>query len=125
MSARLTDEQRQLRSILEEPWRKVVEEEAKRAGWWTYHPPRAGVRRGKAWTASAAGTSPGWPDETMLRDGVMLAVELKTETGKVTEAQQQVLDRLRLVPGVYVDVWRPRDLARLRVILRDGPTWTP
>ncbi len=116
MTARLTAEDRHLRSITEENWRATVEDLAERHGWKHYHPPRAGVRRGTRWTASAAGTTTGFPDLTLVKDGSLIFVELKSETGKLSDAQ---LDWLRELgdTGATTYVWRPSDLPKVMRVL--------
>jgi hypothetical protein len=49
----------------------------------------------------------GWPDCILVKNGRMLCVELKSETGAVTQDQQDWLDALGRVPGVEVQVLRP------------------
>lgn len=49
----------------------------------------------------------GFPDWIFCRDGRMLAVELKSEKGKVRPEQQEWIDVLNTVPGVQAFVWRP------------------
>lgn len=57
----------------------------------------------------------GWPDLTLWRarpdgTGELVCVELKSARGRVSDAQQAWLERLRLVPGVsWVGVIRPAD----------------
>ena len=50
----------------------------------------------------------GFPDLWILRAGVLLVRELKTDTGIVSAAQQDWLDALAAC-GLDVKVWRPRD----------------
>jgi hypothetical protein len=45
-------------------------------------------------------------------------VELKSEKGKVTPAQQHWLDLLGACPGLEVHVWRPSDWDGVTEILR-------
>jgi len=51
----------------------------------------------------------GFPDLLCLRGGVMVVAELKSLTGKTTEAQEQWLFSFRAVPGARVFLWRPDD----------------
>ena len=60
----------------------------------------------------------GWPDLAMLRGDRMLAVELKTKTGRVTDAQRGWLAALSCVPGVESFVWRPADWPAVQAVLR-------
>jgi hypothetical protein len=50
-------------------------------------------------------TCAGWPDLVLWRPGQLLAVELKTQTGRLTAAQRDVLDSLAAA-GLDVQVWR-------------------
>lgn len=53
-------------------------------------------------------TEPGFPDLLLIRPPRMVVVELKSEKGKVTPAQEAWLDDFRAVlEDVYV--WRPKD----------------
>lgn len=54
-------------------------------------------------------SDPGWPDLVLCRPPELIFVELKTDKGRVSTAQQEWLDRLT-VCGMEVHVWRPRDL---------------
>lgn len=49
----------------------------------------------------------GFPDLIMVRDGRVLAVELKSDKGKVTPEQKVWLDALSRA-GIRCMVWRPR-----------------
>ena len=51
----------------------------------------------------------GWPDLTLARPPHILFVELKTEKGQTTPAQDEWLATLALC-GQHVFVWRPSDL---------------
>ena len=62
------------------------------------------------------GTSPGYPDLTMVRDGRLIFAELKVGKGKPSHGQQEWLNELvdcqtmrlvDLMPEVYV--WTPED----------------
>lgn len=60
----------------------------------------------------------GFPDLICVRDGVMLALELKTDTGRVTDEQEHWLEKLAAVPGVTALVARPSDFEALRDLFR-------
>lgn len=57
----------------------------------------------------------GWVDEVIAGPHGVLFRELKTETGRVTDAQRQCLEALT-VGGLNADVWRPRDWLSGRVV---------
>lgn len=54
-------------------------------------------------------TAPGYPDLTLVRDGRLIFAELKSDTGRLSAAQQEWLDALRRVPCAEVYVWRCAD----------------
>lgn len=58
----------------------------------------------------------GFPDLTLWRERVVFA-ELKTETGKLTRAQEDVVEQLQMA-GAEVYVWRPSDRPEVERILR-------
>jgi len=60
----------------------------------------------------------GEPDLRMIRWPRMLWVELKTEKGKVSAAQEKVLSELMEFRQIEVYVWRPRDRDGIERILR-------
>lgn len=63
------------------------------------------VRYYHTWTSRHS--APGWPDYAFVTaDGRFLLRELKTETGRLTDAQKQWLADLQRA-GVDADVWRP------------------
>jgi hypothetical protein len=82
-------------------------------GWRHYH------------THDSRRSDPGWPDLVLARKipaaklilADLVFAELKTETGKVTPAQADWLEMLRLA-GQRVYIWRPSDLERIAEILR-------
>ena len=90
----------------------AVRQLARYRGWWIYH------------TAISRGSDSGWPDLAMInpRHRRFLAVELKSEHGKLTPDQISWLDALDQC-GIETAVWRPADLATtIPQILRGTPT---
>src|SRR5690242_11989769 len=53
-------------------------------------------------TFRATATDPGVPDLLLARDGMLLAVELKTDAGRLSEHQEAWI----AAAGVYATVWR-------------------
>lgn len=86
--------------------------------WETFH-----VRAGRtldSWRTPGSGTmAKGWPDLVLVRprDGRLLFIELKTDAGKLTEEQRRVIDVLRSVSGIHVDIWRPADWDHIERVL--------
>ena len=68
---------------------------AKANGWIVYH------------TYDARRSAPGFPDLVLVRDRVIYR-ELKTDTGRVSQAQQEWGDALTKA-GADFAIWRPRD----------------
>lgn len=74
-----------------------VRSAAKQFGWMVYH------------THRSDRSEPGFPDLMLIKGTHLLAVELKTETGRTTPAQDAWLDAFRGVthrPDALI--WRPR-----------------
>lgn len=84
---------------------------AKQCGWTSYH-----VLRSR-------GSAPGYPDRTAWRDRLVLA-ELKTEKGKISDRQVDVLSGLAKA-GAEVYLWRPNDLDEIGHVMAGRWTWDP
>jgi hypothetical protein len=92
--------------ITEKQFQQQVIDLARRYKWLVYH------------THNSKHSAPGFPDLVMARDGELVVVELKTERGKVTAAQQAWLDAFEASPTVYVAVWRPSMFKSIERVLR-------
>ena len=93
-----------LADLDEKTWQGQVVQLAKQMGWRVYHPLRS------------KGSAPGWPDLSLARDRLIL-LELKRESGKLSDAQQDWI-RALLQAKVEVYVCRPRHLDELARILQ-------
>lgn len=94
-------------SVLSEAaWQSRVVDYAALRGWLTYH------------TKDSRRSAPGFPDLVMVRAGVLLLAELKTETGRPTADQRRWLAALSAVPGVTVRLWRPSHWPDVEAVLR-------
>lgn len=82
-------------------------------GWRHLHVRRT-VGRGRKWTTST--NLAGWPDLLLWRPGRIIAAELKSDSGKVTDEQAEVLRSLAEA-GVDGYVWRPSDFDRIAAVL--------
>lgn len=84
-----------------------VRKQAIAAGWEPYH------------THNSQRSEPGWPDLVLAsaKQRRVLFIELKTDTGRVSKAQQKWLDLL-LACGQEAAVWRPADWPAIMRILR-------
>lgn len=91
--------------MTEAEFQAQVVELATITGWRHLHVRRT-IGRGRKWTTST--NLAGWPDLLLWRPGRIIAVELKTDVGKVTDDQEDVLRSLAEA-GVESFVWRPSD----------------
>ena len=85
-----------LLDISEKEWAAQVYDLARTFGWMRYHTHRS--ERSPA----------GFPDEVLVRERVIF-VELKSEKGKLSDAQLRWLEKLTWA-GAETHVWRPSDL---------------
>ena len=92
--------------ITEAQFQSLVTDLASLRGWWWHH--NSDSRRATA----------GLPDLILVRRGRCLFVELKTERGRVSAAQSEVLGLLGECEGVESFLWRPRDWASIEKTLR-------
>jgi hypothetical protein len=92
--------------LTEREWQHQVTDLARTLGYTIYH------TQFSKWSES------GWPDLALCRPPRLLLVELKSERGKVTEAQQKWLTMLAQCPGVEVKLWRPGQLDEIVRCLR-------
>ena len=82
-------------SASEKDFQQQVVDLARLNHWMVYH------------TADSRRSYPGFPDLVMVRGPMLLALELKTEAGKVTVQQQEWIDALQKVRIVSADIARP------------------
>lgn len=89
-------------------------------GWHSAHFRPALTSRG--WRTPVQGTlGKGFPDLVLVRarDRRLIFAELKSDAGRLSPAQDEVLDVLRaLAPLAEVHVWRPRDWDTIVEVLR-------
>jgi len=97
----------------EREFQREVIKIAKSLGWYAYHA-LPGQGRNKHLTLFIG--KRGFPDLVLCRPPRLLFVELKSETGKLSNDQQEWLEAL-CACGVEVHVWRPSDLERVTTIL--------
>ena len=74
------------------------------AGWLVIHIPNQSTRGRQRWS----GLKPGAPDLVAVRHGRVVFLEVKTESGRVSEKQSEMHDLLRL-HGMEVRVVRDAD----------------
>lgn len=80
----------------ERDFQRWVVKIAKEVGWSVQH------------NADSRRSHPGWPDLVLWRGRRALFRELKTDKGRLTEAQVSTLEGLTKA-GLDVRVWRPKD----------------
>lgn len=93
-------------ALTEKQWMAQVVDLARTFRWAHYHP-YLSIRSAR-----------GWPDLALVRPPRVILVELKSETGKVTPAQEEWLALLRECPGLEVYLWRPSDFEAAAAVLR-------
>jgi len=82
--------------IKESEFEGQVRQLARLYGWLCYH------------TWRSINSPPGFPDLVLVKGPRLVFAELKTATGKLSQAQQEWLDALRETPA-EVYLWRPGD----------------
>lgn len=75
------------------------------------HWKRVGHRRGKKWAKA------GFPDVCMVRRGRLVFAELKVGTNRTQANQDEWLDDLRMVAGIEVFIWYPKDQEEIESVL--------
>jgi hypothetical protein len=92
--------------ITERQFSRQIDELTRTLGYVLYH------------TFLSVRSAPGFPDDVLVRPPRIIFAELKSETGKLTAAQEGWLALLRQCPGVETYVWRPSQLQEIAVILQ-------
>lgn len=88
--------------ITEKDWRQVVVDYARIRGWLCY------------FTWRSIHSPAGFPDLVLVRNGRLIAAELKTERGRLGPSQREWLLALDGVPSVETATWRPSDWPAVR-----------
>ncbi len=101
--------------ITEREFQRQVTDAAELFGWsWVAWRP---AMTAKGWRTPVSGPlGKGWPDLTLVRDDRLIFAELKSQDGRLTPAQRDVLDLLGRAVPVYT--WRPTDLPAVLEVLR-------
>ena len=107
----------QFKRLTEAAFLVMVVDLAELHGWLVMHQRPAWTKRG--WRTAVTG-SPGFPDLILIRDGVMLAVELKADGGRLTPEQDRWLEAFRRC-GIGGGIWRPKDWDLIELTLRREP----
>lgn len=93
----------------EKQFEGAVVDLARLSGWKIFHP--FDSRRSES----------GWPDLAMVRSGVLVLAELKTDSGQLSRAQCDWLEHLgevaRGMSNVVVRCWRPIDWLEIERVL--------
>ena len=93
-------------ALSEAAFQRVVIDLATWRGWKTYH------------VHDSRRSAAGWPDLILVRADRLLAVELKSQRGRVSTSQAAWLDALGLVPGIQAFIWRPTHWPEIQAALR-------
>lgn len=94
--------------MTEAQFQLAVLELAGYCGWKRQHSKKVRVRRpdGSCYYATPVDGDKGYPDLTLARDGRILIVELKTDSGTLKKDQ---VDWSVAIGPVHYRLWRPRD----------------
>lgn len=95
-----------LMSMTEKEWQQLILDFARLRQWLPYH------------TFDSRKSAAGFPDLVLVRGDRLIFSELKTERGKVSDAQQEWIDALNQVPRAEVYVWRPSHWDSVQDVLR-------
>jgi hypothetical protein len=93
-------------TVSERDLTSFVADTARLLGWRRYH----------TWLAKHSAA--GFPDEVLLRPPRLVFAELKSDRGKLKDAQAGCLTELAEVLGLEVYVWRPADMDAIAEVLR-------
>jgi len=102
--------------VLEKDFLKTVIELAHLCGWRIAHFRTSMSQTGRYLTA-VQGDGAGFPDLVLVRDRVIFA-ELKSDKGKLSEAQEMWIYALSTAMRVGVYVWKPSDWDEIVEILK-------
>lgn len=86
----------------------MMEEAAGYLGWRCFH------------DRDSRRNNPGFPDLVCVKGGKLLALELKTEKGRIRPEQEAWIAELAQVPGVTARIVRPSDLDEILTLLQEG-----
>lgn len=92
--------------VTERAWQQTILEAARALSWDCYH------------TFDSRRSAPGFPDLVCVRDGRLLAIEVKGPRGRVGEWQRYWLGQLGRVPGVTAMIAYPSDWDAVEAALR-------
>ena len=100
------------RQINEKAFQTIVIATARECGWMVYH------------TYDSRKSEPGFPDLCMVKDGIVMFVELKTDKGKATTAQRnwikQFIRHQHRCQRFIVEIWRPKTWEEKKKLLTEG-----
>jgi hypothetical protein len=96
------------KKMTEKEFGRQIEELARLSGWTYYH------------TWNSQHSQAGWPDYVLMKPPRIIYAELKTEKGKLTRAQENMLLMLNQCKQTAY-LWRPSDWNDIEEVLRgDG-----
>jgi hypothetical protein len=79
---------------------------------------RPGMNRRGRWMTAVQGDGAGFPDLILVRpNSPIIGAELKTNTGRVTQAQEAWLEAFRQAGGRGC-VWRPNMINEIEMVLK-------
>ena len=107
-----------LKGLSESDFHNAVAAYAKSEGWTCFSIRKTGMMGSDGkWRGMA---DAGFPDIVACRGKALLALELKSETGRASPEQTEWLALLAAVPGVTARLARPRDASELLKLMEAG-----
>lgn len=111
--------------ISEKDFQQTVVEYAHALGYLVYHQIDMGRKDPETGSVTfSRRIGPGFPDLILARHGFVLAVELKSEKGRITPNQNRWLELFRSA-GIPALVWRPSQWDTIERVLNDEKTPSP
>jgi hypothetical protein len=102
-------------AISERAFQQAVIEAAQIAGWRVAHFRPAETKKG--WRTPVQADGAGFPDLVLVKPPRVLFVELKAQTGSLTQAQMTWLTELGCSSQIGVFEWRPADWDEIAEVL--------
>jgi hypothetical protein len=76
------------------------------------------ARTEKGWRTPVAADGVGWPDLILIRGREMIALELKSEKGRLSPAQEEWRNALQHVETVNAFCWKPKHWELIEAALK-------
>ncbi len=106
----------ELGKLSEAEWQKQVIDLAHVYGWTVAHFRPARTAHG--WRTPVSADGKGFPDLVLVRHDELIFLELKSDTGRLSNEQKDWLEKLSKVPGISVALLKPSQFGDLEWMLK-------